>query len=94
MMGGAMGFDSSVMETETIEFPNVWGAQHADVLKNFAANIIDKTPLVAPGTDGINGVRLANAIHLSSWLGKEVDVDFDEELFHKLLQEKAANENK
>ena len=29
-------------------------------------------PLLAPGSDGINGVRLANAIHLSSWTGKEV----------------------
>ena len=49
-----------------------WGGQHAGVLENFAANILDGTPLLAPGSDGINGVRLANAIHLSSWTGKEV----------------------
>ena len=28
-------------------------------------NILDGTPLLAPGADGIHGVRLANAIHLS-----------------------------
>jgi predicted dehydrogenase len=41
------------------------------VLENFAANVLYGTPLIAPGSDGINGVRLANAIHLSSWTGKE-----------------------
>ena len=55
--------------TEVIEFESVWGGQHAGVLENFAANILDGTPLLAPGSDGINGVRLANAIHLSSWTG-------------------------
>ena len=47
------------------------GRQHAGVLENFAANILDGTPLLAPGSDGINGVRLANAIHLSSWTGRK-----------------------
>ena len=36
--------------------------------------------LIAPGSDGINGVALANAIHLSSWLGKEVELPVDEEV--------------
>ena len=65
--------------TEVIEFESQWGAQHAGVLENFAANIQDGIPLIAPGSDGINGVRLANAIHLSSWTGKEVSLDFDED---------------
>jgi hypothetical protein len=38
-------------------------------------------PLIAPGSDGINGVRLANAIHLSSWTGAEVPLDFDEDTY-------------
>ena len=66
---------------ETVEFESAWGAQHSGVLENFAANILDGTPLLAPGSDGINGVRLANAIHLSSWLGQEVPLDFDEDLY-------------
>ena len=64
---------------EVIEFDSAWGAQHSGVLENFAANILDGTPLLAPGSDGINGVRLANAIHLSSWTGQEVPLDFDED---------------
>jgi predicted dehydrogenase len=65
--------------SEVIEFESRWGSQHAGVLENFAANILDGTPLLAPGSDGINGVRLANAIHLSSWTGREVPLDFDED---------------
>jgi predicted dehydrogenase len=67
--------------TEVLEFESAWGAQHAGVLENFAANILDGTPLLAPGSDGINGVRLANAIHLSSWTGTEVPLDFDEDAY-------------
>ncbi len=65
--------------TEVVEFESAWGDQHAGVLENFAANVLDGTPLLAPGSDGINGVRLANAIHLSSWTGREVSLDFDED---------------
>ncbi|MGO4433754.1 Gfo/Idh/MocA family protein, partial [Paenarthrobacter sp. RAF9] len=80
--------------TEVIEFESVWGGQHAGVLENFAANILDGTPLLAPGSDGINGVRLANAIHLSSWTGKEVALDFDEDEFLQELNKRIADEGK
>ncbi|MFI3253762.1 MAG: Gfo/Idh/MocA family oxidoreductase [Eubacteriales bacterium] len=92
MMRGGVMEERGLQTVETIEFSSVWGEQHGDILRNFAANILDGTPLVAPGSDGINGVRLANAIHLSSWLGKEVDIDFDENMFLELLEEKAKNE--
>lgn len=77
---------------ETIELESAWGAQHSGVLENFAANILDGTPLLAPGSDGINGVRLANAIHLSSWLGKEVPLDFDEDLYLAELNRRIREE--
>ena len=51
------------------------------MLESFAANILDGTPLIAPGSDGITGVRPANAIHLSSWTGAEVPLDFDEDAY-------------
>lgn len=83
---------ASLYETETIEFDTPWGEQHAGVLRNFAANILDGEPLIAPGADGINGVRLANAIHLSSWLGREVPLDFDEDEYLELLNERIRAE--
>jgi predicted dehydrogenase len=78
--------------SEVIEFESVWGGQHAGVLENFAANILDGTPLLAPGSDGINGVRLANAIHLSSWTGTEVPLDFDEDTYLAELNQRIRDE--
>jgi predicted dehydrogenase len=80
--------------SEVIEFESRWGAQHTGVLENFAANILDGTPLIAPGSDGINGVRLANAIHLSSWTGKEVSLDFDEDEYLTELNKRIREEGK
>ena len=84
------------MMKKYLEFESVWGEQHIAVLENFAANILEGTPLIAPGSDGINGVALANAIHLSSWLGKEVEIPVDEEVYlaelnKKIEEEKNAN---
>jgi predicted dehydrogenase len=80
--------------SEVIEFDSPWGAQHAGVLENFAANILDGTPLIAPGSDGINGVRLANAIHLSSWTGTEVALNFDEDAYLAELNKRIRAEGK
>ncbi|RCW74896.1 Gfo/Idh/MocA family protein [Saliterribacillus persicus] len=82
----------AIYEEEVLEFESVWGGQHASVLENFAANIIDGTELIAPGSDGINGVTLANAMHLSSWLGKEVDLPLDEDLYLEELNKLRAQE--
>ncbi|MEH7179829.1 Gfo/Idh/MocA family protein [Neobacillus vireti] len=90
-MGGGAG---DIFTEEVIEFESVWGKQHADVLEDFASAIVNGTPLLAPGSDGINGVRLANAMHLSSWLGKEIEVPFDEDLFLEELNKRIAEEGK
>lgn len=83
-------------EVETIEdSTSYWGQQHCEVLKNFAAHILDGEELLANGQEGINGVRLANAVHLSSWLDKPVSVkDFDDDKYLELLNEKIKEEGK
>ncbi len=62
--------------------------QHMGVLNAFAARILHGTPLVAEGAEGINGLTLSNAMHLSSWLGKAVQIPFDEELFLEELDKR------
>ena len=62
--------------------------QHVGVLNAFAGNIQNKTPLVADGREGIRGLMLSNAMHLSSWLGTEVTLPLDEKLFHTMLAER------
>jgi predicted dehydrogenase len=78
--------------SEVVEFESAWGSQHAGVLENFAANVLDGTPLLAAGAEGINGVRLANAIHLSSWTGREVPLDFDEAEYLQELNRRIRDE--
>jgi len=90
-MGGGAG---DIFTEEVLDFGNVWGEQHIAVLEDFASAIVEGTPLLAPGSDGINGVRLANAMHLSSWLGKEIEVPFDEDLFLEELNKRIAEEGK
>lgn len=64
--------------------------QHVGVLKAFAEHILKGTPLVAEGIEGINGLTLSNAMHLSSWLGKTVEIPFDEDLFLSELNKRRA----
>lgn len=85
---------SSYMQIEEIEFPSRFGEQHAIVLENFAQAVLHGTELVAPGTDGLRGVRLANAIHLSGWTGREVSLDFDEDEFLAELNERIREEGR
>lgn len=86
---------STMMSTETKDYGSVWGAQHCDVLENFAAQILEDAAPLAPGADGIHGVRLANAIHLSSWTGQEVSIEnFDEDTYLGMLNERIAAEGK
>ena len=84
-----------LMSVEEKSYESVWGYQHATVMQNVAANILDGTPLIAPGPDGINGVRLANAMHLSSWTGQEVDMEsFDADQYLAELNKRIAAEGK
>ena len=62
--------------------------QHVGVLNAFAGAILRGEPLVASGEEGINGLTLSNAMHLSAWTGKEVELPFDDELFYEELMKR------
>lgn len=64
--------------------------QHVGVLNAFAGNILHGTPLVADGREGIRGLTLSNAMHLSGWLQKPVSIPFDEDLFLAELDKRRA----
>ena len=68
--------------------------QHTGIMKAFVGKILNGTPLVAGGEEGINGLMLSNAMHLSSWLGKKVELPVDEDLFLSMLNEKRATSKK
>ncbi|MBQ4108356.1 MAG: Gfo/Idh/MocA family oxidoreductase [Clostridia bacterium] len=79
------GFEYSEVETDG-ENP-----QHSGVLNQFADAILHGGELVARGEEGINGLTISNAMHLSSWLNKEIDLTtFDSELFYEELKKRIA----
>ncbi len=65
--------------------------QHVGVLNAFAARILRGEDLIAEGYEGINGLMLSNAMHLSDWLGEIVSLPIDEDVFLEKLNEKRAN---
>lgn len=65
--------------------------QHNGVLKAFAAAILRDEPMTADGTEGINGLTLSNAMHLSAWLNKDIEIaTFDDELYYNELMKRVA----
>ena len=67
--------------------------QHIGVLRAFAGAISHGGKLVADGREGIRGLELSNAIHLSSWLGKTVTLPLDEDLFYEELRKRVDKSN-
>ncbi len=75
--------------------PEVWkceipvhgqAEEHEGITRNWVGAILHGTPLLAAGTEGINGVEIANAMMLSTWTGGWVDIPVDEDLFYAQLQ--------
>lgn len=66
---------------------------HPEVLEAFAQSVINDTPMIADGTDGINSLHISNAAYLSTWTNDWVDLPANETLFEKHLDELRKNEN-
>ena len=83
---GSMKFKGSEVETDG-ENP-----QHTGVMNAFASAILHGTPLVAEGVEGIRGLTLSNAMHLSAFTGKTIDLEnFDHELYYEELMKRVAS---
>ncbi len=92
LMSGNSG--GGLYETETFENTDGWGRQHTTVMENFALHCLTGSPLLAPGSDGINGVNLANSSQLSAWTGREVPNPCDPEEYARELDKRIAEEGK
>ncbi len=65
--------------------------QHVAVLNAFADAILHGGKMVAGGYEGINGLTLSNAMHLSAFLHKAIELPFDEELYYNELMKRVRN---
>lgn len=61
---------------------------HQGITNNFVNAVLDGSPLLAPGEEGIKGLMLSNAMHMSAWTDDWVELPIDEALYYQKLQEK------
>ena len=64
--------------------------QHAEVLANFAAAIVRDEPLIAPASEGLHSLALANAMLLSTWESREVSFPLDAAAYQLALDQRIA----
>ncbi len=77
------------MKAQKVEFETDGkNEQHVGVINAWGGAILRGEPLVAHGSEGINGLMLSNAMHLSSFLGKEVELPIDEDLYYEELMKR------
>lgn len=83
--------------------PEVWNVEipfadasngHAVLMQNFVDAILDGTPLIASGYDGLGSVELANALLYSSLIGQTVKLPLDSAAWEAKLNELIANSTK
>ena len=87
------GFKKPEMTVSEVETDGK-NEQHTGVLKAFADRILHGGKLVAEGTEGIRGLTLSNAMHLSSWLDRTIEIPFDEGTFLEELNKRRATSKK
>ena len=74
--------------TETVVETDGESGQHIVVMNAFADAILCGGALVADGVEGIRGLTLSNALHLSAFLGRPVEIPFDEDLYFAELSKR------
>ncbi len=62
--------------------------QHVGVLNAWADAILRGGKMIAGGEEGINGLMLSNAMHLSTFLNKKVELPIDEDLYYEELMKR------
>ena len=64
--------------------------QHVGVINAWGGAILRGEEMIAQGAEGINGLMLSNAMHLSSWLDQAVELPIDEDVYCEQLQKRIA----
>lgn len=80
-------FDKPHIEKRTVPIEGE-DLKHGGMIQNWVDGITKKTPLIAPGEEGLKSVELINGIYLSSWLNKTVQYPVDPDLYFNYLQKK------
>jgi predicted dehydrogenase len=84
-------FDKVENQEINVDYEHHGEGGHRFVLENFARAILEGEPLIARAEEGLNSLTLSNAMMLSSFLGKPVDLPFDEDLYEARLMKLAES---
>jgi len=60
------------------------------VLGNFAEAVLRGEPLIAPAEEGLASLSLANAMVLSTWESREVNLPLDAAAYQAALEQRLA----
>lgn len=84
-----------LVENWEIEIPYQHHGQpgHKFIIENFANAILHDEELIAPAVEGIYSLEFGNAIMLSSFLGRTIDLPLDAVAYAEKLQELIDNSN-
>jgi predicted dehydrogenase len=83
------GFTKPPAHVEEVPFASA-EAPHVLMTRNFVSAILDGTPLIAPGEEGIHSVELANAMAYSSFLGQTLNLPMDGAAWERKLNQLIA----
>lgn len=75
-------------EVELVKAPI--GGGHIGMMNNFFASILNGEEIYVPGEEGLKSLILSNAIHLSAWLDKTIEIPFDDDLFLEELNKRRS----
>ena len=83
--------------SEGFDQPPVWNieiplhgraTQHLGIMNNFADAILEGTELIAPAREGIHSVELANAMLMSSFEDRTIELPLDGSAYETILKER------
>jgi predicted dehydrogenase len=86
----AGGFDAPKHEEIVTPLPDR-GTQHLGILQNFADAILHGAALLAPASEGIHSVELANAMLLSTFTDQTITLPLDGDAYELQLDELIRN---
>ena len=72
-----------------IQIENI-NPQHICVVNAWSGKIIHGTPLIAGCAEGLKGIILSNAMRFFDFLGKEIQLSFDEDLYYEEFMKRVA----
>ena len=80
--------------------PDAWNCEipfepatnpHGILIQNFVDAILDGTPLITPGAEGMGSVELANVLLYSSLINQSIELPMDSKAWENKLNELIAN---